>query len=191
MWRIRNTLLFLVMIMLSAGCASKNMKVVDADAYVLSPAADKALIYFIRNTAFGGAIQASLYDGEEYIGTISANTHIAYQASPGKHMFMVMSESADFLQADLITGKIYYAYVVPRMGMWVARFSFRPVNGQLDQSSVDHAIRTTKQITPNEAGKEWGEQSKVRAKAMKEKYLPEWEGKPDTMKQILNAESGR
>jgi hypothetical protein len=191
MRKIRQTVLIALIIAVAAGCASKNMNLVDRDAYVSGPAPGKALIYFIRNTTFGGGVHASLYDGEDYIGTITANTHIAYQANPGSHLFMVMSESADFMKADLTAGKTYYAYVMPRMGAWVARFSFRPINGQVDQADIDASIRATKQIAPNEQGMKWGEKSKARAAALKEKYLPEWESKPDDAKQILRAESGK
>lgn len=179
------------LLLMVVGCASKHMTIVDESSRVTRPAPGKALVYFIRNTTLGGAIQASLFDGDMYIGTISAMRHIAYQADPGKHLFMVIGESADFMQAELIEGKMYYAYVVPRTGVWKARFSFRPQNGQIDQNEIDKDIRSLDQIVANEVGKTWAEENANSIRAYKGKYLPEWEQKSEHTKQILHAASGK
>ena len=191
MWQYRNVVLLLAFTMLVGGCASKNMDLVNADAYVTKPSPGKALVFFIRDTSFGGAIQAALYDETEFIGTSSANTHIAYMANPGKHMFMITGESADFMEADLQAGKTYYADVVPRMGVWKARFSFRPHNGQVDRAAEERSLSGTKQVSVNASGIAWGEGSRNSAQKMKDKYLPEWQSKSDDTKQILHSDSGR
>jgi hypothetical protein len=181
----------LAVMLLFAGCASRNMDVVSPDRYVTRPSADKALIFFIRATSFGGAVQAAIYDDTQFVGTISANTHIAYMADPGKHMFMVTGESADFMEADLAAGKTYYADVVPRMGVWKARFSFRPHNGQVDKAEEERSLSGTKQVALNPEGIAWSQEHRDDAQQLKNKYLPEWESKPSSAKQILRSESGR
>jgi hypothetical protein len=167
-----------------SACASSHMVVVEEGARVTRPESGKALVYFLRPTSFGGAIQATLYDGDDYIGTISANTHIAYQAEPGKHLFMVIGESADFMQADLTAGKTYSAVVQPRMGIWKARFSFQPASG-MDQ------LGATKQVMLSEEGRVWSRENAASVKKKKAEYLPKWKEKPDSDKQALRAESGR
>jgi hypothetical protein len=167
-----------------SACASSHMVVVEEGARVTRPEPGKALVYFVRPTSFGGAIQATLYDSDDYVGTISAHTHMAYQAKPGKHLFMVIGESADFMQADLIEGKTYSAVVQPRMGVWKARFSFQPASG-MDQ------LGDTKQVILGEAGRAWAKDNAASIQEKKAEYLPKWQEKPDSDKQTLRAESGR
>lgn len=174
-----------------AGCASTQMNPIPSDQLVTKPEPGKALIYFARPSSFGGAIQAPLFDDDQYIGTSSANTIVPYQATPGTHMFMVMGESADFLQAELLPNKTYYAEVTPRLGAWKARFSLRPQNGQIPDKEVDGWMRSCKQVKPNQSGFDWAKKNAASIKKQKEDYLPKWQSQADGDKQILRAESGR
>ena len=100
-----------------------------------APAAkpDQALVVFMRSTFLGSAIGASVFDvsGKDtrFVGLVNNGTKIGYYVPPGEHTFMVVSEAADFMQANLAAGKTYYALVTPRMGLWKARFSLKPVRG--------------------------------------------------------------
>lgn len=181
----------LLIFLFLGGCASSHMTVIPDDKKVSKPNADTALIYFARASSFGGAIQATVYDDDVYIGTISANTNIAYKAKPGRHMFMVVGESADFMQADLLAGKTYYTDVVVRPGVWKARFSFRPNNGQIPDAEVQKNLQDTKQVEPNSEGLKWAKDNAVSIVDKKNEYLPKWQAKPDSDKQILGAQSGK
>ena len=170
------------------GCAitSDHMTVVHKP---LSPERNKASIVFIRASNLGAAVQATIYDGKEYIGTVSGMTKVAYHTEPGEHMFMVIAESADFMQATLEAGKTYYAQIVPRPGVWKARFSFRPINDVAGETRLQQWIAKTTMVEPNEKGYEW---AKANAESITEKhdaYLPKWQEKD--RKQILEASSGR
>ncbi len=173
-----------------AGCASSHMTAIKDSPEKLTPAPGKALVVFARTSAFGGAIQATLYDEEKYIGTISANTKIAYQADPGKHMFMVLGESADFMEADLQAGKTYYAGVVVRMGVWKARFSFHPNNKQISDKELQEWMSGTKLVEPNEKGYQWAEKNAQSIQNSRAKYLPAWRAKRESDKQRLHRGSG-
>ena len=183
-------IVLLVSLMILGGCASTHMTLVPDGQRSSKPAPGKALIYFVRPSSFGGAIQSTIYDGDDYIGTVSANTHVAYQASPGKRMFMVVGESADFMRADLSEGKIYYAQVVARMGLWKARFSLVPSNGQHPQSQLDEWISSTKQVTVNEEGRTWARENAPSIMQKKARDIQVWNNKSDDRKQILLKESG-
>lgn len=183
------SLLFVGLLM--TGCASTQMNPIPRDQLVTKPEPGKALIYFVRPSSFGGAIQAPLFDDEQYIGTSSANTIVPYQATPGAHMFMVMGESADFLQAELLADKTYYAEVTPRLGAWKARFSLRPQNGQIPDKEVAGWMTSSKQVKANEKGFTWAKQNAGSTKKLKQEYLPKWQSKADADKQILRAESGK
>ncbi|OGI43708.1 MAG: hypothetical protein A2637_03755 [Candidatus Muproteobacteria bacterium RIFCSPHIGHO2_01_FULL_65_16] len=174
-----------------SACASTHMTVVDDGARVARPAPGKALVYFVRPTSFGGAVQATVYDSDSYIGTVSANTHVAYQAGPGRHLFMVIGESADFMRADLTAGRTYYAKVQPRMGVWKARFSFEPANGQFSSKELSDWLAATKQVAVNDEGRKWAAENAEDIRSKRVEYLPKWESKPGGEKQVLKAESGR
>lgn len=172
-------------------CASNHMTEIPEAQQVKGPESGKALIYFVRPSSFGGAVQATIFDDETYIGTSSAKTSIPYQATPGRHMFMVIGENADFMQADLAVGKTYVAEVVPRMGVWKARFSLRPQNGQIADSDVKEWMSSLRQVKPNEEGLKWAKENAADIKDKKAEYLPKWNGKDTQDKQILKADSGR
>lgn len=174
-----------------AGCASTHMTEVGAGQQMTSTEPGRALVYFLRPSMFGGAIQSTIYDGDRYIGTVSAGTHVAYQAEPGRHMFMVIGENADFMQADLLAGKIYSAVVAPRMGVWKARFSLNPNNGQYSEAQIDEWLKSTREVTVNDEGLRWAQENAASIQQKKAADLPRWEAKPEADKQVLRAESGR
>jgi hypothetical protein len=122
---------------------------VQPGARVVRSAEDTALVFFTRPSSYGGAIQATIYDGDTYIGTVSGGTHVAYQATPGTHLFMVVGESADFMSAELLPGKTYYAGVHARMGVWKARFSFVPFNGA-DIANGKEEVDDSRQVVVND-----------------------------------------
>ncbi|MDH5325275.1 MAG: hypothetical protein OEZ68_15800 [Gammaproteobacteria bacterium] len=185
--------LLAVFALFMSGCAtvSHHMSPVPPANVVDKAAADKALVVFLRPSNYGGAVQATLYDGDTYIGTLSAKKQIAYETDPGEHMFMVVGESADFMKADLLAGKTYYAQVVARMGLWKARFSFRPMNGQVAENELQQWLSASEQVSVNQEGLAWAKANAASIAEKKADYLPKWEAKPDSDKQILKAESGR
>jgi hypothetical protein len=106
----------------------------------LAPKPDHALLVLLRSTMRGFAISASVFDvtGEEtkFIGIVRNGTKLVYDLTPGEHILMVISESADFMKVTVEAGKTYYALVTPRMGAMKARFSFRPLR-QTDLTGSD------------------------------------------------------
>lgn len=181
----------LAALLLFTGCASNHMAPVAEDALTTGPEPGKALVHFMRPSSFGGAIQSTVWDGDNFIGTVSANTRVCYQAEPGEHMFMVVGESADFMQATLLPGKTYYAVVTPRPGVWKARFSLRPMNGQEPQENIDKWVEGTREVVVNEEGRQWAASNHDNVMKMKDRYLPVWMEKDEAEKQTLNAESGK
>jgi hypothetical protein len=178
-------------LLLLAACASTHVTETPPEQKATGPEPGKALLYFMRPSMLGGAIQSTVYDGDRYIATVSAGTHVAYQAEPGRHMFMVIGENADFMQADLLADKTYTAVVAPRMGMWKARFSLNPNNGEYSEAQVSEWLASTKEVTVNDEGLRWAEENAASIQKKKAEDLPRWQAKPEPEKQILRAESGR
>ena len=150
------------------------------------PASDKALVVFMRPSNYGGGIQASVYDAsqpqEEFIGVVSANTKVAHQAEPGKHLFMVIGENADFVNATLDAGKTYYILVSPRMGMWKARFSLLPIH---NDPGAKYSLRSddfrewqadTRFVERSPAADAWYRENAGSVSEKRAAYLVRWNG---------------
>lgn len=164
------------------GCAKPVFNVVNPKTS--APAADKALVYFMRPRRFeaftgGGNLYAKLYDGDTFLGDVPAKYQLAYQATPGKHVFMVTGSAADFLQAELEAGKKYYVVIEPRPGFDGLSFVMRPQNGQIDQQRLDTWHQVMRQIEPNEYGLTLAQQNEEKRKALKERYYNQWLQKPE------------
>ena len=119
---------------LLGGCAGtvKSMREAPVEKSVaMKPEPGKALVVFMRPSGLGFAVQSSVFDVKDnqpsLVGIVAAKAKVAYQAPPGVHLFMVIGESADYMEAELLPDLTYYAQVSPRMGMWKARFSVEPV----------------------------------------------------------------
>ena len=112
-----------------------------APAAVLTPVAAPAAapaaapdgssrVVFMRVSKQSGGIDASLFDvsapGEpKFIGVVNNASKLAYPLKPGLYTFMVVGETAEFMQATVAGGKTYYALVIPRSG--AKRFAIEPV----------------------------------------------------------------
>jgi hypothetical protein len=154
----------------------------------------EAVIVFIRASNLGGIVAATVYERAEdgnatFITAVYPDTYMVHKVTPGKHIFAVVSEAADFIEVDAAAGKIYPIVVRPRVGAWKARFSLASgspgtefwdrVKGWLDDSS---------RVTPNEAAPIWFDQNRSSVMAKLEKYWPKWTEKPD--KPIVKSEDG-
>ncbi|VAW90919.1 hypothetical protein MNBD_GAMMA23-1546 [hydrothermal vent metagenome] len=175
------------------GCASvsPHLSAVPPAQKSVTPAKGKALVIFMRPSNYGGAIQATVYDDTKYIATVSAGTHVAYQAEPGKHTFMVVSEAADFMGADLKAGKTYYALVQARMGLWRARFSLEPVNLNVTTTQIAEWLNDTQRMEPNAGGTQWAAANQGDINEKKTAYMQKWMSKEASERPMLMMNSGR
>lgn len=194
-------ILLLIAITLLAGCASNPM-VVAPQQELLKPLNDESQVVFMRSSFVGSAISASLYEvtnGDiEFIGVIVNGTKVSYKTTPGKHVFMVVSEAADFMEADLSAGKTYYSIATPRMGTWAARFSLWPIKNDpdadfhTDMPQFDGWLKNTKLVENTDKSMAWYEANKETVRQKYEKYWPVWKTKSeaDLLKRTLMPEDG-
>ena len=110
---ITSTVLLLVLAAAVAGCSTPMRKTTPKTGSV---GRDSALVNFVRPRIFFGDGQSfDLWDGEEFIGVISAGSMIQYQTRLGNHVFMLrpMSGSEDwsYVKANLAGGKQYFVKV--------------------------------------------------------------------------------
>ena len=194
-------LLTLVGTLLLTGCSSM-MQPVDNPVIQASPH-DSAQVVFMRSAFTGKAIDASLYDvtdgKTQFVGILGNDTKIAYPTVAGHRVFMVVSEAADFLEADLVAGKTYYAIVTPRMGLWKARFSMWPVSRDpkaeysLQSKDFKDWVSDTKLVTNSPKSLSWFESNKVDVEAKRVEYWPVWQKKStaDLEQRTLKAADGQ
>lgn len=168
------------------GCASTPMKEASTQT-IQKVRAEESQVVFMRSSFVGSAISASLYDvskgNPEFIGIIDNGTKIAYTTAPGKRVFMVVSEAADFLEADLAAGKTYYSLVTPRMGMWKARFSLWPIrnDGTSEYNTASDSfngwLTGTKLVENSPETLAWNTANIDSVKSKYAEYWPVWKEK--------------
>jgi len=101
----------------------------SASCQVITPApSDKSVIYFVRTSVLGSAINFSYFDSTKLIGRFNAGKYIRYECNPGKHLLWARSENRDFIEADLQPGKIYFLKANPRMGLAKAQVYLEQVD---------------------------------------------------------------
>lgn len=186
MKRLNMVLLVALLAMVMTSCVSTSNHMVRSATLEPQAEADKALVVFMRPSNYGGGIQSTVYDAtqpqEHFIGIVSSNTKIAYQAEPGKHLFMVIGENADFVNATLDAGKTYYILVSPRMGVWKARFSLLPIHSD---ASAKYSLRSkdfrdwqadTHFVERTPAADAWYQANAASVSAKRAEYMVRWNG---------------
>lgn len=189
-------LLLMAVALIFQGCASKHMRPVSPDAVLsYAPSAEESVVIFMRPSVFGGAIQSSVFDvttaDNVLVGIVSSKTKVAYRVTAGDHLFMVVGESADFMKAELLAGKTYYALVTPRMGVWKARFSLRPVHGEELSSDEFKDWESSCEFVENtESSLQWAKDNAPSIQDKREHYFEKWMSKPEEERPVLRKEDG-
>jgi len=170
------------------------MQPVTDPAYQITAESDSATVVFLRPSRFGGGINSSVFqtDNEQskLVGMVPSRAKVAYRVSPGKHMFMVVGESADFMEANLEAGKIYYAIVAARMGAWKARFSLRPVDAG-ENEKLDKYLNACKWVKLSPAARAWATKNSASIEKKRNRYFEKWQEKASGDQPMLLPEYGR
>jgi hypothetical protein len=144
-------------VLLLAGCAAAPMRPTQFNA---AAEPRQAIVTFVRESVWmGDGIHLYLWDGESFIGTLSAGTLVQYRVAPGPHVFMANSENWSYVKADLQPGKHYFIKANMFPGFATARSALTPV------PNTDERIKTwpTKlkvvEVVPETKGKYVTEQT--------------------------------
>jgi hypothetical protein len=108
------------------GCAGKSGYMVTATP-VAGPSPDKALVYFMRPSGMGYAVNFQIWDSDHFVGLSQAKSYFVYECAPGTHLFIGIAENKVALKADLDAGKSYYVGTNVRVGWAKARMQLTPV----------------------------------------------------------------
>jgi hypothetical protein len=167
---------------LLAGCAGNSTNIAsDAPP---EPNPNQAQIVFIRDSSVGKAVQASVYDvttpETQFIGIVANKAQVSYLSPGGKRTFMVVSDTAEFMEADLTTGNLYYAMVIPRVDDSTVRFSLWPVSQDatapynLKSNDFVTWMADTNWVPTSPASVSWYQANKADIEAKRQKYWAEW-----------------
>lgn len=178
-------ILFAALLLTLAGCAAPTMHAKGPPA---PPPADQAQVIFLRDNSFyGGGVDGTIFDTttEEtrIIGSLSRGTSFAYNTTPGRHVFMVIQENADFMEADLAPGKIYYAQGLVRMGFVTGRFSLWPARSNtytrrtLSDKELADILKSTTWTELSPDATRWFEQNHESIEQKRQSYWQKWQGK--------------
>ena len=177
----------------TTGCAvSRNAKLDYAPDKGLSlptPGANESVMVILRPARTAHGISSIVYEDDQFISIVMARSHVVHRTTPGNHRYMVISESADFMDADLEGGKIYFARAVPRMGAWRARFSLLPITPDSNEwKKLAKWLDASHQVTPNDKGMQWADDNRPSVMSKKDGKLNGWLQKDQ--RPILTPEDG-
>lgn len=97
-------------------------------AQIIEPAPEnKAVVYFVRPSSVGWAINFTYFDSTQVIGRFNGVKFLRYECDPGKHIFWARSENKDFISGQFEAGKIYLIEAVPYMGALKAGVRLYPI----------------------------------------------------------------
>jgi hypothetical protein len=167
---------------LSACGTIKHMKEMPEGTAVQAPKPGKAVVVFMRSGGVGQAITASVFeirnDKPELVGLVASNTKVAYEVDPGQRLFMVVSETADYMSADLAPNRTYYAFVTPRMGAWRARFSLAAVNrGGARVQAAQTCLKDCRLVEKTPEAEAWARDNMSDIRAKHTEVYPRWNQK--------------
>ena len=156
--------MLLTWIVVFTGCTGSS-KYMQPATPIQGPSPGKALIYFMRPSGMGFAINFQIWDGDRFVGLSQAKSYFGYECQPGKHLFVGFAENKRGLDADLEAGKTYYALTQVKVGGWRARMAFIPVTRDSEYWNLVETYRTELAYI---AAKEdmlmqWEEQKKAQA----------------------------
>lgn len=188
----------LLLSLLLSGCAGsvKNMRLIPPDRIISAPEEGKSMVVFMRPSGMGFAVQSSVFEINEknplLIGILAAKKKVSYQLEPGKHLFMVVGESADFMSAELEANKTYYALVVLRMGVWKARFSLKPIHSdELNSPQFNKWLKGCKWVEKTPDSINWTNNNSDNIQSKYNKYYSKWMSKDLSEKPKLLPQDGK
>lgn len=192
------TVLWIVLLTMLGGCATGRYSTPLPEEKV-EIRADQASVVFLRPSILGSAISSSVFelteDDQRMIGIPGPEEKIVEYLSPGRHRFMVVAESADFIEADLLPGRAYYVVITPRFGVWKSRFSMHPIKQQPTEPefslSADNIRKWNdgcKLVQSSAAANAWAQANSQSIRAMRAEYWPKWLEKPAAEQRVFTLE---
>lgn len=104
---------------------------------------NKSVVYFVRTTSLGFLIDFDYLDSTSLIGRFNGPKYLRYECNPGKHLFWARSENRDFIEADLLAGKVYFIAANVLMGAMQAAVELNVVHPK-DEAKMAKILKLLK-----------------------------------------------
>ena len=135
---------------------------------------EKSVVYFVRTSSMGAAINFSYFDSTSLIGKCNGKNYIRYECEPGTHLFWARSENKSSVEADIDPGKIYFLDAIPKMGLGKAKVTLLPMDLNNDEKRKQKILKLIDKkpavtFTSEELKKELAKKENVIERGM-EKY---------------------
>jgi hypothetical protein len=167
-------------VLLLAGCAGAAPSGTSSGMAVMGPPPGKAMVVFLRPALLDKAASSPVLDisaePPALVGVLTAGRKFVYVSDPGARRFMVMGESAGFMDADLRAGHIYYARVSPRRSISGERFSLRPVRAS--DIALASELTDCSWGDPPAMPQQWVDEHRAGIEKKKTADLPAWLASP-------------
>jgi hypothetical protein len=188
-YRMVTIIMILTVVLMFMGCAGTSGYMVKTTP-VAGPSPDKALVYFMRPSSMGFAVNFQIWDGDHFVGLSQAQSYFVYECNPGTHLFIGIAENKVALEADVAAGKSYYVGTNVRVGWAKARMQLTPVTrGSELWDKVEAYKQSLNCISAKEEERAKWEAAKKQVALALIDYFTTGEGKAQVLK--LNKEDGR
>lgn len=184
-------LMFACSVLLLGACATSKLMLDSPTSDISPPAADKAIIVFMRSSIVASAIGVELFEinnGElKLVGGLPNGSKIAHITDPGEKVYMAYGTAADFMIANIEKGKTYYSIVRPNWGS--GAFIPTPIKNDGTTSyhtkaiEFDKWVSDTKLLVMKPDANEWFQRNKEKYQQIYERYWKKFSTKTTSQKQ--------
>ncbi|MEM6767283.1 MAG: hypothetical protein AAF655_20260 [Bacteroidota bacterium] len=153
------------------------------------PEEGKAVVYFVRPSGLGAAINFQLYHEEVFIGKFNGVNYMRYECEAGEHVFWARAENRSFVNADLLANKSYIIELVPQMGAIKAGVKLFPIKPNEKRLKKIHKLLEKK--SPREFSEEFLQEQQLKFQDDIAKGLDKYKllnGKQSPAIKVLSAE---
>ncbi len=140
MKKIKVLFLCVVTSVLLSSCMTAGRLEDDVAAKQLKPEEGKALIYFVRPSKYGWAVEFAVLKNGKSIGLMMAANYLYDMVDPGKYIYTVPAENTEEILVEVKANKTYYIKVMPVTGWITARCKME----LMDEVSGRNAIEKCK-----------------------------------------------
>jgi hypothetical protein len=185
---MKRVVLLATAIVALTGCAGLRgmQEIPSAHSVDTVPPPGKAAVVFMRPSIPG--YTASIFelksDTNFFAGHVPPFKKLLYVTDPGMTRFLVSGQGADFMDAQLASGKTYYVLVVSAG----TGFSLRPVT-KADGKDFPYWFRECSWVRVGPEAEAWARQRATQIDARRRVSMPRWEAKPD--RAVLRPEDSR